>query len=388
MNDMREGTPTLLRRVQSSVILPTARVIFVAVAVLCMIAVGIGVLAAVYFQVATGQQPNLVPVPAPYVAPAKAPVDLSTVANRLRVPQNLRFVLRRGMIDRPLGLGDAIGYFDADTPNGLANAPKDFEIVDNKDSDFFFRRNFINPNGGGRSGLWPSQKLIDQQSRVLPAIKAPERQHFELSVIASDRWGNHSPVETVAVDLLYGPPAAPVPPAEEPREQLSDLQRLARDIALMLDPQKSPAYFDAYRRALQVPSDCAARPDDADFVAEFRQGFERYRAQLTPSLAEPFYAGICEAWQRAMNEEQNARNRADNARAAAERQNAAAEAETAAKRGVATIARNFTAGIVGGAALVFLVISLLLAFLAMENHSKALRETVAAIAKNRESAEP
>ncbi len=96
--------------------------------------------------------------------------------------------------------------------------------------------------------------------------------------------------------------------------------------------------------------------------------------------AELFYRGVCDAWNAAA-ERARARYASDRATAdAVIARNAQQRTELESQKRTARMIRNIAFGIAATALMAFLIIALFLAFLAMEGHSKALREAVETLA--------
>ena len=141
---------------------------------------------------------------------------------------------------------------------------------------------------------------------------------------------------------------------------------------------------------LEIPKQCEASDQNQVFVANYRQAFEQVRTRLKANNIEAFYAGLCEAWQDVVAREAAARRQVEEAQAAARRQVEEARAqalefnnEARAKHQLEASAAQATTyvamSIVGGALATFLSISLIVAFLAIEGHSRAIREAVKAM---------
>ncbi len=355
--------------------LPAARNMYLVVAFGSLLAIVIGVVFAVYLQIIISTPVIEKPV---HPTSQGLAINLDTVSSHLAPPTHIRFMVTRTPIDQPLVGDDIIGYFDAQTANGLARFPDDFDILGGTDAALFDRAPLYSaPTGSSittpRAGLKATAALIQQINQFVTGQQAPRQQIFSLKVIARDVYGNRSVPADISFTLTYAPPAAT---STAPVASMSDLQRLARDIALVLDPKRTPAYFDAYKRAVAIPKQCGTTDDDHIFVSSYRQAFEQLRSKLNAGNIEAFYAGVCDAWGQAVSQANAERDKAI-------AENMAAQAQAEMAKSAATLARNQTITFVAGAISLFLVISLFLAFLAIENHSKAMRQAIEVIANER-----
>jgi hypothetical protein len=361
-----------LRNLQSGVILPTARTLYVVAACISLFAAGLAILFAVYFQATSVQFSDQKPLPPPYQA-GPTTISFGPIDQRLAPPSNIRFVVDLDVIDRPLGDYDVLGHFDADTPNGLGTYPDDFDIIGGKDADFFSRAPW--PARNGRTGLRAAPALAAEINTIVGAASTLQQRSFELRVVAHDSLGRLSKPANVAFSLAIGPrPAAAGKTTEAPRA-LNDLESLAREIALVIDPERTPTYFDAYKRALATPRQCGVG-DAPDFVGNYAKAFQHARPQLNASTIEAFYSGVCDAWSEAVRQQEEAAAAAEQARAAIETKNLMARAAAETKAIAARAFRNIAIGVLGGALTAFLTIALLLALMAIEGHSKAMREAI------------
>jgi hypothetical protein len=162
------------------------------------------------------------------------------------------------------------------------------------------------------------------------------------------------------------------------------LETLARQIALFVDPGRSPVYFDAYQRALHEPIDCGTTANDANFVSEYQRAFTYMRPKLNKDAIENFYKELCNAWSAGISAQQLSMQQAEASHDQAIAQSLADQVQAEAQVFASRITRNATLLFVAGAMGLFLLLSLFLAFLAMENHSKAVREALAVLAAQRE----
>ena len=385
MDKMTKWIATLLR---------IARATYVVAAMASILVALLGLLVALYFQFVMTKGPSLVSVP-PIPQVALPPVTADSVDNRLKPPTNVRFVLTRPTIDHQLNGRGVLGYFQADTFNGLAPYPEDVDILGGKDSDLFDRINGGSGTPGRGAALIPAAKLTERINSGLEAGQPQHSDDFTLVVVAHDTYGVASQVTEVHFKLTYGPvPPAPTT-AVSPRQPeppmvpraLSDLERLARDIALIVGAEGSTVYQNTYNRALREPDVCGTSQNDSDFVVNYRRLFDHARPNLTAINLSAFYDGVCESWRKATSERARVQANAAAAQNAAINSNRSAEVQYQYESAAAWVSRNATLIVVGSAFGTFLTICFLLAFLAMENHSNAIRNALAVISESRRNEE-
>jgi hypothetical protein len=364
------------RWLQSKFVLGTARKIYLVIASLSLLVAILAAIAVLLFQLWAFKPASEVAVPEAR-APQPVSLDATTVAQSLVPPKNIRLVVHP--ITAPLGANDIVGYFEADTPNGLASFPNDFDIFGGPDAAQFERAP-VNVQYGLRTalraGLRPSATLMATLNQAFSGSSAQQQKSFSVTVVARDRFGNATRPTSISFTIAYGP----APETPQGAVQVTDLQQIARAIALHLDPSRTPVYFDQYRHALRVPRECGAADNNADFIRGFGQAFNQLKPQLSLSNIEPFYAGVCAAWTEGVAKETANQQTADSARNEAMAKNMAARATDAISKMGVNGAKYTALSVVIGAISAFLFISLFLAFLAIENHSDALRQAVQALA--------
>ena len=385
--------PTWLLRIQNA-FLPLAKGIYLLVAIGSLITVIGGSLFALYMQSVIALPVKTVAVPPPYSeSPANVgntPVptmDLFLVSNHLAPPTNIKFVVTIDTITTPLREEDNIlGYFSADTSNGLASFPDGIDIPGGRDATLF-ERTFDQEHKA--IGLKATTTLIKEINETLRDIQEQNERNFEIQLLARDRYRMLSDLTTISFPLRFGPKSPPPPTPEPTMSEPTELQKIAGDIATIVtsEPKSRVA---AYRRALEIPKQCEASDQTQVFVANYRQAFEQVRTRLKADNIEAFYAGLCEAWQNVLAREAAARRQVEEAHAAARRQveearaqalefNNEARATHQLEASAAQATTYVTMSIVGGALATFLSISLIVAFLAIEGHSRAIREAVKAM---------
>lgn len=388
MSDTDQSRRQWFLRLQSAYVLPLARGIYLMIALGCLLAMIGGILFAVYLQALIANPPSTVPVPPPYrgsvptVQLPAAKVDLALVGARLDPPTNIRFVVTAATINEPVREGAVLGHFLADTPNQLAPLPDGLSLIGGRDAELFERRL---DQATGAIGLAARAALAAEIGNTLRDIKAESTRTFEIRVVARDRYGITSAPTDLSFALTFGPAAAAIAaPASTAPPAPTELQATAREIAQIIEPEVNPAQFSAYQTAVKVPERCGTKDADQTFVANYRRALEEIRPRLTKANVEAFYAGLCEAWKGVLEREAQAREDAQQeqwaAQRAAEEERSMAQAhnnevlQTYEARVFAAKAQTTVAmSVIGGALAIFLSVSLVLAFLAIEGHSRAVR---------------
>jgi hypothetical protein len=348
-----------------------------------MISIAIGLLLALYFQSLIWKGPDHVAVP-PEARAAPLVLGPAAVDDRIKPPGNVRVSVTHPVVDESLKPQDILGYLQADTANGLARFPVGVDILGGRDSALFDRRD------GGTQGtaLLPTQALIDQVKAALTGGKGQSGHEFVLVIVARDAYGIPSQVANAEFALTYAHEALPATPSVQPSitatRQISELEQLAREIALVVVGQEgSVAYQRVFDRAFREPTFCGTSQDDTEFVGSYRNIFNHARPQITGTNLPAFFDGICDEWRRASAERARIIRDAEVARRAAISTNENADYRYAFEAASAWAARNLTLIVVGGALGGFTVLCVVLAFLALENHSKTMREAMSVIAQVR-----
>lgn len=372
---------TWLRRFQSGFVLPVARVWYLVIAGGSLLAVLFAVAIAIFLHLQTMGQPDRVAIPPAFSPPVPA-ISLAAIDARLAPPSDIRFVVTRGLIDRPLTEKDILGHFDATTPNGLAPFPSDFEILGGKDARMF--RRVALSAAQPRAALIPTPALVERINGLREILSVADQARFEVTVAARDTHGAFSPPTDITFELWYGPPQARAPgqaqAAGTTNQLLSPLQQLAHEIALTLDPGQTTAYYEHNRRALQVPGLCGASEATPGFLGAYRRAFEHVRAKLAANTIEAFYVGLCESWRQMLGERENARQRAEAERNSALQRNLSLQTEFELRRFAASQGRNLALIAAVSAFGAFLAAAILLAVFAIENHASSIRQQADAIA--------
>jgi hypothetical protein len=289
-------------------------------------------------------------------------------------------IITRPVINTPLAKDDVLGYFQADTENGLAHFPEDVDILGGRDSVLFDRKDIGTRFHGQGPALIPTAKFIAQVNAALRSSQKQQGYDFALLVVARDPYGIHSEITNVTFTLNYGGAVVAAPTvARVLPPQMTDMERLARDIALLVDREGSPAYLATYNRALGEAAACRSNPGDPNFLSNYQRLFNRARPHLAPINVPAFLDGVCDLWRSAVAEQAKVRASAEAVRNAVISANQSAEFQYEFKATSAWAARNLTLIIVGSAFGAFLMVCLVLAFLAMESHSNAMRDVLTAL---------
>jgi hypothetical protein len=362
-----------LDRVQSRVVLPTARTLYLLVAGLCVAIAGLGLLIAFTFQMAAWQLPRQNAVP-DEVAPTPAAVNLRLVEQRLSPPSNLRFVVDASPLPSAVSTDTVLGHFEADTPNGLAAYPEAFQVIGGRDADYF------TPGSDGRA-----RTVLRGQPALVSLLASPEfgaaGRQFQVRVVAKDRYGNRTTPVNLDFTLSFGA-AAPSPASGDQDATPASLLEIARRLAHVADPtHATPAYYEARREALGEPARCNAFGNET-FTVLYGQAVAQAMPRLRPDNLGAFYLGVCDAWRDAVNRGLQEAQAANFNRAQIIARNFEAKLEAAAKRASSRAFRNLALTVVGGAIFAFMVVALFLAFLAIEGHSSAVRQALVALAAN------
>ena len=394
MSDTKARRQWLLT-VQSAYVLPLARGIYLLIALGCLVTVVGGVLFVLFVQASASVEPSLEPLPPPYQGTETAvqlperDVDISLVERRLNAPSNVRFVVSKGRFSEPVAKDTVLGYFQATTPNELAPFPDGISILGGRDADLFDR---VRGTGRQQIGLAPRASLVDEIAQTLQEIEETQTRTFEIRVIARDQYGIVSAPTDLSFKLQFEPPAAEVETETASTQEATELQKIAREIAQALEPKVNPAHFSAYRTAMEAPGRCGAKGDDASFLSNYRRAFDNAKPRLTTTNVAAFYEGLCEAWKRvlaqeaamrqeAQEQQSVARRTAEQARARVQAINAERLAEHQAKVLGAKAQTGLALSVMGGALAIFLSVALVLAFLAIEGHSRAMRAAAEAMVR-------
>lgn len=365
------------RRLQSDLVLRTARTAYLAIACVCILFFVVGLALALLMQVSTWRISIDKPLPPARAATVES-IAMGIIDAKLAPPTNLRFVSR--LIDGPLRAGDFVGHFDADTPNGLADFPDDFEVIGGKDAALFEVS-----SRGRRSALSATAELADLINAARVGLTGAVRRDFVLRVLARDSAGGRSTPADLMVPIVYGP--STLPAAREIVSEIPnvppELLALAKAIALKADPQRTDVYFETQKAAVRTPGRCGVAMGDPRFLAEYRRAYEHVSERLTPGNVRPFLASMCDAWRDAVQRGSAAAAESQSARAAVMARNFEARARLSLQKAGAKGVRNAALTFVLGAFMSFLAVALLLAFLAIEGHSKALRLAVETLAASK-----
>ena len=403
MKSGESSEPGLFNSLPSVFVLPVARVIYLIIALLSLLAVVGGIVFAIYLQLSTAGQPRTIPVPPPYQGSLSVPnppldaVDLSVVAARLNPPTNVRFAVTAGTISTPLKPGTVLGHFMADTPNQIASYPEGVSILGGPDAERFMR---ARDDQSSMVGLAVTPLLAAEIAEALRDIKDENERTFQIRVAMRDRFGTTSAAADVMFSLHFAPESSAGPePRPDAQTEPTEIQKIAGEVAKIVEPTVNPARFSAYEKATQVPRRCGASDSDPDFLANYRSAVDDARPKLTAANVEAFYTGLCEAWKEVLQRQADARKQAEQliraardqaelARANAEEYNNDLQRQHTAQVFRAEAYTVVTLSVIGGALGIFLSVSLVLAFLAIESHSRAVRLAIETMVRVSEQGKP
>jgi hypothetical protein len=363
-----------LERLQTHIVLPTARSLYLAGSIICIAILVLALVAALFFELSSWRGAEQRPVP-DLVDPGPASPGFDRIEQRLSGPSGLRFQVDLAAGSAP-ATGQLVGHFDANAPNGLAPYPNDFQIVGGRDAELF---DTVYDGSAGRTGLTAKPSL---SNAMAPAQGSGRARTFIVRVLARDAAGNRSLPANVSFTIDPSG-RAPVATSEAPVTDLGGsgaLPRVARAIASIVAPGAgTPQYFDAYKQALAEPQRCGA-PSSDTFIDTYRRGFLQFRKRLNADNLSGFYAGLCEAWKDALDRHGQAVAQAEAARQQVILDNASAQLGAELRNAGARGLRNAALGFAFFALLGFMMIALFLAFLAIEGHSAAVRAAIEMLA--------
>ncbi len=387
----------IFNRLSGFFLIPIAKIIYAVIAIVCLLAIVGGLIFIIYLQASTAVRPETVPVPPPYheptpnaSLPSNQKIDINIVKNKITPPSKIKFINTIGLINAQLRPNIIIGYFVAETANEIAPYPDGLSIIGGHDAEKFER---AFDQRSQKIGLAPTVALLNELNSSINSIKQEQTKKFSIRVVMRDRFGMVSVPADVTVEIIIAPPPAlnTNQPVETKSEQ-AELQKLAIDIAKHLEPVVNPAYFDAYKKAEKLPGKCGVANDNLEFIFNYRKAFDETKTQLLTSNIDAFYEGVCMAWKEKINREiaeqelkenerRAAMNKAEEDRRVVEQYNENIRRDHALKVMAANGISIVTLIVVGSALATFLGIAILLAFLAIENHSRAMRMAITSMVK-------
>ena len=361
-------------------VLSFARGVYLLIAIASLVVMIGGTAFIIYLQAMMFKQPSEIPIPPPYqrMSYVAHTINHAIIAGRLAPPKDIRFVVTTDVITALPNQNVILGYFTANTKNNLASFPDGISIIGGKDSELFEK---ALDSKNDKIGLKAKAALTNEITELLRDIKARKDRIFEIRVAARDQYGIISPATDIRFVLTFGPALdSRLDSKSESQPEITELQKVAGDIAKVIEPTVNPAYVSAYRTALGIPRKCGTHDSDQVFITNYRQSLEKVRSQLTSTNIVSFYVGLCEAWEDALQRESE--------RESAEREHAEKRREHAQEHNRRMLQRHEydihqaresisrTLTIIGSAVATFLSISIILAFMALENHSRAIREAM------------
>ncbi len=366
-----ERAADLVLRVAHIVVTVAAAACFLGVIVVGFVALG-------YAAGAAGSAPQ-VTIPPPY-SPAPAAIDTAQIARTMLPPGKIAFVLTASPLNANFSEDTVLGHLVAHAPGGMPPFPLAFRIVGGSGAAYVE----ITPEG-----VIATADLVSRIARTLARKPRPAVFQFTLVVLATNRFSIASH-DTITVSLplslastapsVPAPAAAPVkPPAKAAPAPLTRLQSIARTYAKAVDPDHTPEFFLAYQAAHSLPSRC-----NANGVPSFLDGFQRAlneeQGQLNARSGPAFLNLVCRSWNMSILRQTTLVDRSNFVRQQAFARQNALDAQAQAARAVARVKRN--AALLALAAVIgaFVVIALLLAFLAIERHTRMLGAMVQRLA--------
>lgn len=347
-------------------ILVAARALYLAVAVISILIALIALIAAGVYEVRSLMPAKQVKVPAVYQVDTQS-IDLSIIDAHFAPPTNISFSNSVYVVSQALGGTEIFGHFEAVSANRIALPPDDVDVIGGPDAAKFTRAPYSDV--AGHSGLQPSPALVSEVNQAFKQIKSRQTRSYRIKVIMRDRFGNISAPADIVIKLHLAPPGTT---SQAPDPELTPLEALALDIAHIVDPSHGTKYVDAFQRAKALPARCGERSDSDLFVANYRHAFNHIRGRLSASTLEQFYLGVCDGW----NDVRAKVEATTLAKEGVETQNAIAAAKAEQSSFLAILERNRQLVAAGGAFIFFMFISLLLAFLAIEDHTRAMRSSL------------
>jgi hypothetical protein len=366
-------------KLQSMWVLPTARRLYLIGALGAVIVTALALVAALVLHLISLAPTPQSPVPAVPTVTVK-PIDPANLDALFKGPQAIS--IEPIPVVRPVGEGTPVGRFSAQSPWGMAETDG-FQLVGGRDMAQF--REAPDPARSGSTVLVATQALADNL-RDLPATSRTKP--FEVRVLGKDANGNLSQPTFVRFAIEFGQAAAPATDGADDGTTVQDLsapeqlQRVVTALARLAGEPGSPEYFSAYSEARDEPSRCGAA-DNPQFDGAYIAAFDHVRGMLTSSNVRTFYRGLCEAWDQQLAVAHEEVRRLEASREELIASNAAAQLEGEIRRSGAKALRDVAIGFAVSAIGFFMVVSLFLAFLAIESHSNALRLAVESLARER-----
>ena len=360
-----------IRRVQGDYVLPTARLVYLGVAAVALTAGIVCGLAFLYYAIASQQSARHQRVP-DIVEPAPPSIDIASLKSQFAPPRNVRAGTLR--FSRPVNSRTALVYFSADSSAGFARFPNDLIILGGADAEQFETANG-RIDGETRTVLTPGPQLTESLN-----LDTVSPRSYQVRVAVRDGYGLVSAPHTLRFTLAAAADQGATETAAPQRDRpATDLERLAQRIALFADPGRTPDYFGAYQAALRVPRQCGEDPSNAAFVGEFARAFDGVRQSISPASLSSLYRHVCEAWRSAHALRLQELARQQQAQQEIIAANGMADGVAAMRAAQAKVYRYVALVAVGFSLTVFLLVSVFLAFLALEGHTKAVREAVEAL---------
>ncbi len=353
----------------SGLVLRAARVLVTVVALLCFAAFVVVAIAVIGYEVASVGPARTVAVPPPYTA-APPSIDAARIVQEMAAPTGITFVPAAASPGW-LAKGSAVlGRLTAEAHGGMAEFPDAFRIVGGTGAAYVD----ITPQG-----VIGTFRLRRRVKRDLARPKPPATLRFTLRVVASNRFGVSSR-QLLAVSLPYAPAqktaslvpsAKPSPEPARPAAALTQLELIARRFALAVDPGRTPLFFRAYQMAYALPARCHAAGSKG-FLNGFQSALAKAGPLLNANVAPGFLKLVCLSWTESIQRQQRLAVRAERARHDAVMRQNALYVRTQEEEAAARVRRDSALVVLAGVLGTFLVVALVLAFLAIEHHTRTL----------------
>jgi len=316
------------------------------------------------------------PVPKKYVSTGMTP-DLSVINKRLSPPVNVRFVPIKGIFLLPIKIGQVLGYVRADSPNDLAKFPGDLAIIGGVDGSTVDR---AKNKKTGQSVLTFSSVLVDEINNSMKNSPDGITRSFDLTVLMYDEFLNRSEPINLNFSIQFTSnkkditnPGIVTPDISSTKPKT--LQDLALRISTFVDPSGTDKQFAAYKRAMEIPTFCI-RKESEEFISFFSNSFSKLKSEIQPVQIEAFYLGVCDAWKTAIASEEKKAAQVEAKRNAVEESNMKKFAVMKARVTTAKIVRNYSIAGLSSAIGVFLLICIIFAFMRIEDHYRAIRDSL------------
>ncbi len=366
-------------RIDNALFLRIARNIQFVLAGAALLAAGVAIAATLFHQAnALNTTYDTEAVPPPYETKGIS-LNADIVRRRLRPPSSVSFIPTRNPVSGTVEEGDFLGAFAMETANKPASFPDDIRIIGGKDGNSFERREYPS---SGQTGLTYTAELAEEINAAIAAGTDPYRRSFEITVLAYDEYKNRSAPTEVRFSTSFTASATPQRVVTNNQGSLaSPLWSLAYKLAVAVDAEGTRNRIDLLEQIEEQLKGCKVN-DRQKYLDKTEETFEVEKASVTADNVGAFLAGVCEAWKTALKSEEAKRRARQSEINGAEARNARNAREMQSRVAAAKLKRNASAVFIASSLFAFVVIVLVLAFLALENHSRSIRMAVVSMAKS------